>query len=198
MDAPKNLHSDSTDGRIERAKDVALGAHTSPPSLGDELGEATGGIAGVLAGAGIGSAAGPVGTLIGGVAGALVGWWSGRAVAEAAESLTNADDLFFRAHYESQPDRPADRAYDDVRGAYYLGHIASHNPNFTARTFDEVEPELQRGWDVGANTSGPWVAVRPYAAEGFARGRSRLDDFAHRARADQDARTPGERDDSRP
>src|SRR6266513_286649 len=52
----------STDGRIERAKDAALGPHRGDPSLGDEIGEATGGVAGALLGAGIGSSAGPVGT----------------------------------------------------------------------------------------------------------------------------------------
>jgi hypothetical protein len=188
----------STDGRIERAKDAALGAHDSHPSHGDELGEATGGISGVLVGAGIGSAAGPIGTLIGGIAGALGGWWTGRAISEAAGALTHDDDRHFRAHYDAQPNRAADRAYDDVRGAYYLGQIAAHNPNFTAREFDEVEPELERGWATSADKNGSWTTVRPYAAEGFSRGRSRLDDSAHRAAAQQEGRTPNEIDDRRP
>ena len=189
---------ESTDGRIERAKDTALGAHDDDPSLGDELGEATGGISGVLVGAGIGSAAGPVGTLIGGIAGALGGWWAGRAVAEAASSLSHEDEEYFRAHYDSLPERPADRAYDDVRSAYYLGQIAAHNPNFTAREFDEVEPELERGWTSYADKYGTWTSVRPYAAEGFSRGRSKLDDDARRAKAEQEGRTDGEREDRRP
>jgi hypothetical protein len=197
MNGSNDRYRDSTDGRIERAKDVALGSHDTPPSLGDELGEATGGISGVLVGAGIGSAAGPVGTLIGGVAGALAGWWSGRAVAEAAGALTHEDESYFRAHYDAQTDRPADRAYDDVRGAYYLGHIASHNPNFTAREFDEVEPELERGWAASGEANGSWQAMRRYAQEGFARGRSKLDESARRARAEQEGRTPGEIDDRR-
>ena len=83
--------NDSTDGRAERAKDAALGKHDSNPSHVDEAGEAAGGIGGVLAGAAIGSVAGPVGTLIGGIAGAMGGWWSGRAVTEAASKLTDAD-----------------------------------------------------------------------------------------------------------
>src|SRR5215208_648149 len=107
---------DSIDGRIERAKDAALGRHDDNPSHADELGEAAGGISGVLVGAGIGSAAGPLGTLIGGVAGALSGWWAGRAVSEAASTLTHEDDANFRAHYDAQPNRAADRAFDDVRG----------------------------------------------------------------------------------
>lgn len=197
MKERKTRDRESIDGRIERAKDNALGAHDDDPSLGDELGEATGGISGVLVGAGIGSAAGPVGTLIGGIAGALGGWWAGRAVAEAASSLSHEDEEYFRAHYDSLPERPADRAYDDVRSAYYLGQIAAHNPNFTAREFDEVEPELERGWEPYADKYGTWTSVRPYAAEGFSRGRSKLDDDARRAKAEQEGRTDGEREDRR-
>src|SRR5438045_9356493 len=100
-------HPDSIDGKLERAKDTALGAHDSNPSHGDELGEAAGGISGVLVGAGIGSAAGPVGTLIGGIAGALSGWWAGRAVSEAASTLTNEDDAHFRRHFDPQQSQPA-------------------------------------------------------------------------------------------
>ena len=186
---------DSTDGRIERAKDAALGAHHGHATHGDELGEATGGISGVLVGAGIGSAAGPVGSLIGGIAGALTGWWSGRAVSEAARALTHDDDAHYRAHYDTLSDRPADRAYDDVRGAYYLGHIASHNPNFTAREFTEVEPELQRGWEQHGDVAGSWTAMRRYAEEGFSHGRSRLDQDARNAH--QQARNAIEREEER-
>jgi len=195
----KNDRDDnSTNGRIERAKDNALGAHNHHPSHGDELGEAAGAITGVLAGAGIGSAAGPIGTLIGGIAGALGGWWTGRAVAEAASSLTHEDDDHFRAHYLAQPNRHADRAFDDVRSAYYLGQIAAHNPNFKARQFEEVEVELEEGWASTEEKVGSWVAVRPYAKEGFSRGTSKLDDAAHRARAEHQGRTLGERPEERP
>ena len=191
---PRN---DSIDGKLERAKDVALGAHHSHPTLADELGEATGGISGVLVGAGIGSAAGPVGTLIGGIAGAIGGWWAGRAVAEAASSLSHEDEEYFRKHYDSHPERLADRDFDDVRGAYYLGQIASHNPNFRARQFEEVEPELQQGWASYADQYGNWTTVRPFAREGYARGQSKLDDTARRARAEREGRTSGERGEER-
>lgn len=171
----------STDGRIERAKEAALGPHTGEPSLGDEIGEATGGITGVLLGAGIGSSAGPIGTLIGGIAGAIGGWWSGRAIAEAAEKLSESDDAHFRSHYESSPNRPADQSYEDVRGAYYLGHIASNNPNFADREFSDAEPELARGWQDCGNPPCTWAAARAYVSEGFRRGKE--------ARQRTDART---------
>jgi hypothetical protein len=169
----------STDGRIERAKEAALGPHTGKPSLGDEVGEATGGIAGVLLGAGIGSSAGPVGTLLGGIAGAIGGWWTGRAIAEAAEKLSTEDEEQFRAHYESSNAAIADRSYEDVRGAYVLGHIASHNPNFTDREFAEVEPELARGWRECANPPCEWEQARAFVGEGYRRGAER------RARTDR-------------
>jgi hypothetical protein len=168
MDARKG----STDGRIELAKDAALGGHDSSPSTADEIGEAAGGISGALLGAGIGTGAGPLGALLGGIAGALGGWWTGRAVSEAAEALTADDDAHYRQHFEKDS-HLADRSYDDARTAYFLGHIASHNPNFTAREFEEVEPELERGWSAGEGQLGPWLNARSYAREGYKRGRER-------------------------
>jgi len=172
---------DSTDGRLERAKDKALGKHDSNPSVADEVGEGVGGIGGALAGAAVGSLAGPVGTLIGGIAGAMGGWWTGRAITEAASSVTHDDDAFYRSHYESSPTRLGDRGYEDVRPAYHLGHIAAHNPDYANRSWNDVEGDLQRGWNsAGANT-GDWSSVRPYASEGFNRGRANLGGAASRA-----------------
>lgn len=173
---------DSAGGEIERANAATRGGHRGEPSVGEEVGEAAGGISGVLVGAGIGSAAGPVGTLIGGIAGAIGGWWAGRAIAEAAEKLTPEDDAHYQAHYEASPDRLSDRSYGDVRGAYYLGHIAGHNPDYAEFKFDDVEPELQRGWASYADKYGQWSTVRDYAREGF--GRRRVAGEAPRRTAD--------------
>jgi hypothetical protein len=194
---PDRRSNDSIDGKLERAKDAALGSHHRNPSVADQIGETAGGISGVLLGAGIGSAAGPVGAVIGGIAGAIGGWWAGRAVVEAASSLSREDEAYFREHYDNVPNRAADRAYDDVRPAYYLGQIASHNPNFLEREFTEVEPELERGWAESSEKNGTWISVRDYAAEGFRRGRSKLDESARRAIAEQSGRTTNELDDRR-
>lgn len=167
--------NDSTDGRVERAKDSALGKHDSNPSHVDEAGEAVGGIGGVLTGAAIGSVAGPVGTLLGGIAGAMGGWWTGRAVTEAASKLTDADDAHYRSRYESSPGRLADRTYEDVRPAYHLGHIAAQNPDYANSDWTKVSSDLQRGWTSDhARKYGDWNSVSGYANEGFTRGRSMI------------------------
>jgi hypothetical protein len=163
----------STDAKLEQAKDAALGAHRGRPSVADQVGEAAGGISGVLLGAGIGSAAGPIGTLIGGIAGAIGGWWTGRAISEAAERLTADDDHYYRMHYDESSNKLPNGSFDDVRAAYYLGDIASHNPNFTDRMFTEVEPELKRGWEQHNERPYDWDTARPFANVGYTRGQER-------------------------
>ncbi|MBA3670962.1 MAG: hypothetical protein H0W68_02925, partial [Gemmatimonadaceae bacterium] len=172
---------DSIDGRAERAKDAALGKHDSNPSHVDEAGEAVGGIGGVLTGAAIGSLAGPVGTLIGGIAGAVGGWWSGRAVTEAASKLTKDDDSYYQGHYDRSSTKMADRSYDDIRPAYHLGHVAAHNPDYANRDWKDVSSDLQRGWSQEQSKKyGDWSTVSGYAGEGFTRGRSTLGNAASR------------------
>ncbi|MDB4917369.1 MAG: hypothetical protein JWM95_5013 [Gemmatimonadetes bacterium] len=162
---------DSTDARIERAKDAALGSHSSEPSHIDEAGEAAGGIGGLFAGAAMGLAAGPIGVLIGGIAGAMGGWWSGRAVMEAITMLSQNEDAYYRAHYESLPNRLADRTYHDVRPAYLLGHVAAHNPEYRAKNWADVSNELQRAWTPEyTRRYGDWATMSRYAGEGFTHG----------------------------
>ncbi len=161
------------DGKIEHAKDKALGKHDDHPGVADHVGEAAGGISGVVAGAAIGSAVGPVGTVIGGIVGAMGGWWSGRAVAEAATAVTKDDETFYRRNYESSSGRLGNRTYDDVRPAYYLGHVASRNPDYRNRPFEDIEPDLKRGWTTDQKY-GSWDDARGFASEGFKRGRSTL------------------------
>jgi hypothetical protein len=160
----------STDGTLERAKDKALGKHDDNPGVADHVGEAAGGISGVTAGAAIGSMAGPVGTIVGGIAGAVGGWWAGRAVAEAATTISSDDDTYYRSHYDASP--IADKRYDDLRPAYHVGHLAGQNPDYRSRSFDDIEGDLKRGWD--DTKYGSWDTARSYAREGYSRGASAL------------------------
>ena len=204
--ADREIVPNTGDGRLERAKDKALGKHDDHPGVADQVGEAAGGISGVVAGAAVGSAAGPVGTIIGGIVGAMGGWWSGRAVAEAATAIGKDDDDFYRRRYEASG-RVAGRSYDDVKPAYYLGHLASRNPDYRNRSFDQVESDMRRGW-TAAGKYGAWDDMRDFAREGFARGRStasnvssgvvdRVDDLKDRVDANPASR-PGPDSTDRP
>jgi hypothetical protein len=140
---------------------------------GDEVGEAAGGVSGVVVGAAIGSIGGPLGAIVGGIAGAAGGWWAGRAVADAAQEYSLGDDAVYRNHFENSPDRVADREYETVSPAYQVGHIAARNPEYNGRSFDEIEPDLRRGWiSVATNTHGDWNSVRGYARDAYDRSRS--------------------------
>ncbi|GLC27798.1 hypothetical protein [Roseisolibacter agri] len=144
--------------------------------VGNLVGEGVGGTAGIAAGAAVGALGGPVGMVIGALAGAVGGWWAGRSVAEGVHDYTDDDDRFYREHHTTTRSKLADvstsRSYDDVRPAYQLGHLAGRNPDYSGRSFDDVETDLQRGWtnDVAAK-HGDWTSVRPYARDAYDRGR---------------------------
>src|SRR6266513_792005 len=87
------------------------------PSAADHVGQAAGGISGVLAGATIGAPAGPIGILLGGIAGAIGGWWTGRALAEAAEDITEADDEYYRDDFAHSPNAQL-AEYEHAKRAY--------------------------------------------------------------------------------
>ena len=147
--------------------------HDDHPDTGDVIGEAAGGISGVLTGAALGSLGGPIGTIIGGIAGAVGGWWTGRAISEAATRMTHDDDKYYETHYQTSETRMADRTYEHVRPAYQLGHLASMNPDYAGRDFEAVEADLQRGWtDDVRSKHGDWSSVRGYARDAYLRGRS--------------------------
>jgi hypothetical protein len=164
----------STGGGLELAHLCDMSSRKrkhNPPDAADHVGQAAGGITGVIAGAAIGATAGPIGSLLGGIAGAIGGWWSGRAIAEAAEDITEADEKFYREDFATSPSPLP--GYDDARRAYYLGDVATANPDYSDRPFDDVEAELARGWSTGGSDHGDWPAVRRYAWTGFAHGLER-------------------------
>ena len=146
------------------------------PSPADHIGQAAGGITGVVAGAAIGATAGPVGVLLGGIAGAIGGWWSGRAIAEAAEDISEADEQFYREDFERverRVDHTRRAEFDAARRAYLLGDIAAANPEYAGLSFEDVERDLSRGWQAQSAAAGDWTEVRDYASVGYVHGRER-------------------------
>jgi uncharacterized protein (TIGR02271 family) len=141
----------------------------------DAVAAGTGGVAGAAAGAAIGSLAGPIGTIIGGLAGAVGGWWSGRAISEAATSYTTDDDAYYQQHYMNTSRSTggslsrSSTSYDTARPAYQLGHLAGMNPDYRGRAFEEVEPHLSSAYTSAGRND--WNDVRDYARDAYGRGR---------------------------
>ena len=144
----------------------------TPPRIDRDsktVGESAGGFVGASTGLAIGAIGGPLGAVIGGLAGAVGGWWAGR---EIAGAITTEDDDAFRRHFESTPERLADRPYEQIRPAYVAGHLAGRNPEYAGRSFENVESDLRCGWnDEVIEQCGEWPAVRRYARVAFDRAR---------------------------
>jgi hypothetical protein len=77
-------------------------------------------------------------------------------------------------HFESSPDRPADRPFEAVRPAYAFGAESSARPEWRGHSFDEIEGELAQAWRRQAPaTPEEWEAMRPYARAAFEQSRAR-------------------------
>ncbi|HVF38995.1 MAG TPA: PRC-barrel domain-containing protein [Gemmatimonadaceae bacterium] len=165
------------DARVARSEEqLAIGKRRgmTKDSTGEAIAGGAGGVAGATGGAAIGSVAGPIGTVVGAVAGALGGWWAGRNVAETVSDF-DSDDEYYRSRFSSSTTGKKDFTYDRARPVYQLGYLASRNPDYQGRRFDDIEPELKRGWTQDLSRDyGDWDNVRGYAAEAFDRGGERI------------------------
>jgi hypothetical protein len=132
---------------------------------------AASGLGGAVAGAATGViVGGPIGAAIGAIAGAAGGWWVGHASVVAGD-WTDHDEAYYREHHSSF-EGPEDRTFEVSRPAYHLGHIASRNPDYRGRGFDDVEPELRLGWtDELRDVHGGWDSVRDRVRVGYERPR---------------------------
>jgi hypothetical protein len=150
----------------------------------DAVAAGTGGVAGAAAGAAIGSMAGPIGTIIGGLAGAVGGWWSGRAVSEAATSYSTDDDAYYQQHYMNtsrsagSSSSASNNSYDSARPAYQLGHLAGQHellllgghalPAGLLACLELLEPlqPLEHGLEVGQHAAEPTLVDVGHADAG--------------------------------
>lgn len=128
---------------------------------------AASGLGGAAAGSAAGTAvAGPIGAAIGAIAGAVGGWWMGHG-SVAATDWSDEDDAHYRRHHESARGS-ADRGYEHSRAAYHLGYVASRNPDYAGRAFDEIEGDLRHGWtEELQGRHGTWDAVRDRVRFGY-------------------------------
>jgi len=151
---------------MERPDEVeAPRIDATKPEVSETLGEAAGGVSGVITGAALGALGGPIGSIVGAIAGAIAGWWAGHTIAGEAREYDRQYDPLYRQRFARS--LPADLSYDDIRPALQLGYLAGANPDWTGRRFDDVEPELRRGWETVAPRLGSWDSVRDYAHDAF-------------------------------
>ena len=158
-------------------READTGAHRDPLSgevgahpIGVGLGAAA---AGMAAGAAVASVAGPVGTLVGAAGGALAGGLAGKGVAEAIDPT--AEDAYWRANYASRAYATPRDAWDDWGPAYAYG-VHHYNRN-VGRHFEEVESELERGWEAARGTSAmEWTRARLAAQDAWERARKGEDE----------------------
>jgi hypothetical protein len=128
---------------------------------------------GALGGAAIGSIAGPIGTAIGAIAGAAGGWWAGKNVAQELSGF-DEDEPFYRNRFDTTRPQGSKVIYEQAKPAYQLGYLAARNPDYSERRFEDIEPDLRRGWSSDlSNKYGDWNNVKPYVSEAFDRSRER-------------------------
>jgi hypothetical protein len=118
--------------------DPITGAPGSHP-LGTGIGAA---ITGAAAGAAGGALGGPAGAIAGAAIGAVAGGYAGKAVEEEIDPT--AEDAYWRENYRDRPYAERDVEYDAYRPAYQYGWES--RSQYRGRRFDEVEPDLARGW----------------------------------------------------
>jgi hypothetical protein len=152
---------------VDENRDPITGEPGSHP-VGTGVGAATGG----LAGAAIGAAAGPVGAAVGGVIGAVTGGLAGHAAAEAVDPTVEM--AYWRETYSTRP-YAAGKTFDYYEPAYRYGFESY--PRYAGRRFDQVESDLERGWDRFKDKSKlTWHEAKAATRDAFERLDTRNDD----------------------
>ena len=133
--------------RTDANRDPITGAPGSHP-IGTGVGAASAGAAGAIAGSVIPGVGTAVGGAIGAVVGAVAGGLAGKGVAESVNPTE--EDAYWRENYKTRP-YAADATYDEFAPAYRYGWESRNQ--YRGRRYDEVENDLERGWDKARGNS---------------------------------------------
>lgn len=110
------------------------------------VGVAAGGSGGAIAGATVGAAVGgPVGAAVGGMVGAVAGGVVGKSAAEALNPTV--EEKYWKENYQNRPYFKEGLNYSEYATAYRYGWEAAAREGYRNRTFEDVEPDLQRDWE---------------------------------------------------
>ena len=113
------------------------------------IGTGAGAAGGAAAGATVGAIGGPVGAVVGGAIGAVVGGLAGKGAAEKVNPTV--EDGYWRDNYSTRPYARADQGYEAYQPAYRYGWES--RSQYAGKKFDDVETDLERGWDKAKGTS---------------------------------------------
>jgi hypothetical protein len=108
-------------------------------------------------------------TVLGGIAVAAGGWWAGNKLYDVWSQMGTEEDQDCRVYYEAHPARTT-VSYDQARTGYTLGYTAARNPDYTGRTFEDVEPHLRGGYT--GSRAGSYDTLRDFTRRGYERGSS--------------------------
>jgi hypothetical protein len=120
-------------------RDPLTGAPGAHP-VGVGVGAASAGAAGAAIGAAVG---GPVGAVVGAAVGGIAGGYAGKGVAENIDPTV--EDAYWRETYPTRPYAVAGTSYDEYAPAYRYGWES--RSRYAGKSYDEVENDLERGWD---------------------------------------------------
>jgi hypothetical protein len=90
-----------------------------------------------------------VGTLAGAAVGAGVGGLAGKGVAEAIDPTR--EEAYWHSNFTGRSYVEGGSTFDDYGPAY--GYGVESFARYPGRVFDDVEPDLSRGWSSGRGTS---------------------------------------------
>ncbi len=106
---------------------------------------------------------GPIGAAVGGVVGAVAGGAAGHAAGEAVNPTEEA--AFWRDNYNKRPYYVTGKPYSEYEPAYRYGWESAARPEYRGRKFNEVEGDLEKGWDKAKGTTGrAWHDVKDATA----------------------------------
>lgn len=153
--------SGTTERSLDRAGDALIGA---APTIGRGAEKAVEKLGGALH-----LVARPLAAVLGVIAGTLGGWW--KHASETEYELPEAEEQACRTHFATVTVLPAGMTFDRARSGYALGFLASQHPDYRGRRFDEVEPDLRRGF--GQEYAADYDALREFTRYGYDRGAGR-------------------------
>ena len=107
--------------------------------------------------------------IVGALALAGGAWWLSRKLSETVAQMGEEEEQDCRTFYETHPAR-ATVPYEQARTVYVIGYAAARNPDYTGRSYEDVEPQLRSG--LTGSRAESYDSLRDFTRRGYERGSS--------------------------